>query len=75
MLYAPAKFDFATSNGLEDMHLQKKKMTIEVAKVVAQYMYPLHHVNYMYAPAKFKVASSNVGKEEMHLQEKMTLTI
>ena len=28
MIYAPAKFEFATSNGLEDMHLQEEEKTV-----------------------------------------------
>ena len=54
MIYASAKFEVATPNGLGgDAFLFD--LGFEVTRNVAQY--PLHHVTYL--PAKFEVANSN----------------
>ena len=60
MTYAPAKFEVATSNSLEKMHLKERTsykldLGIKVTQNAAQY--PPHHVTF--APAKFEVALSN----------------
>ena len=58
--YEPAKFDVATSQVKEKMHLQENTIfdidpKVKVTQNVAQY--PLHHVTY--AATKFEVAESN----------------
>ena len=60
MTYEPAKFDVATSQVKERMHLQENTLfdldsKVKVTQNVAQY--PLHHVTY--AVTKFEVAKSN----------------
>ena len=58
--FAPAKFEAATSNSLEEMLLQENTLFdldigVKVTQNVAQY--PPHQVTY--APVKFVVATSN----------------
>ena len=59
MTFAPAKFEVATSNSLEKMHLQESTLfdldlQVNVTLNVAQC--PLHHVTY--APTEFEVTTS-----------------
>ena len=56
MIYASAKFEVATSNGLGGYAFTRKIIVeVKVRQNVAQNA--LHHVTY--APAKFEVAMSN----------------
>ena len=66
MTFAPEKFEVATSNSFEKMHLQESTLfdldlQVKVTLNVAQYL--IHHVTY--APTEFEVTTSKaLGGEE-----------